>query len=143
MEETSAFPGRLLSAGIGTWDFTQSAPIWESSKGQAGCTSASPSEQAHPVCTSCIWAPPRTWSNHQIPPVPPCQPQRQKGFLIPVSPCVPSQELQLGLEADRCLPPAGILMSSGRWRAVGTMLPGLIPEYFSAHRKFFVTFPLL
>lgn len=69
--------------------------------------------------------------------------EAERLFNTPVSPCVPSQESQLGLEADRCLPPAGILLPSGRWQALGTMLPGLIPEYFSAHRKFFVTFPLL
>lgn len=70
-------------------------------------------------------------------------PGAERPFNTPVSPGAPSQKSQLGLEADGCLSPASILLPSGWWQAFGTTFPGLIPEYFSAHRKFFVTFPLL
>lgn len=119
---------------------------------QAGSHPAIPPRLRWGWGRSSILTPPRSWPDRPTPPgfslprklgLVNATPGTESLLNAPASPWLPRQEPRLGLEADGCLSLASILLPSGRWQAVGTTFPGLIPEYFSAHRKFFVTFPLL
>lgn len=151
---TKALPPR---AELRTLDFTPlSLLAWERYKGQPAPPRQAPPSVILPACSGTEAGPASERTSEELTLLPDSpyllqaqepgsgqhasQPQGQKGS---AALCLPSQKSQLGLEADGCLSLASILLPSGWWQAVGTTFPGLIPEYFSAHRKFFITFPSL